>query len=322
MTFAQTIKNGGTKGNGERTGEEHMKSEHLRGDGPPWAAEDAAAKAAATVPMPPPSCRHSSLGGRRASKSASQRRRFSVELSTEALFRASASDLGLSLNDNDSDNDEEEVQEDAEHEMITTDRGDGGIKSSSAALGFHGAYADIRRTMIDYSYHVRYRKERQWLHDSIIVDILESSGTSQHENNDGGGGGGGGGDKYDNNDAKADESNTDDGSLSSSSSSSSSAQILECATRHCQDDGKNSGNNHCCEAEVCHPWLILTAGPQGAGKRYTVEQLVRRGQWSFSTLVVVDSGECLERRNLPFGLSQGQCSFAVSKLTLLFLTKL
>jgi hypothetical protein len=309
MTFAQTIKNGGTTGNGERTGEEHMKSEHLRGDGPTWAAEDAAA-AAKVVPMPPPSCRHSSLGGRRASKSASQRRRFSVELSTEALFRASASDVGSSLNDNDND-DDEEVQVERE---VTTDRGDSDVKSSSAALGFHGAYADIRRTMIDYSYHVRYRKERQWLHDSIIVDILESSGTSQHENNGGGGGGGDSGSNH--NDAKADDNNTDDGSLSSSSSSSSSAQILECATRHCQDDGKNSDNNHCCESEVCHPWFILTAGPQGAGKRYTVEQLVRRGRWSFSTLVVVDSGECLERRNRPFDLSQGQCSFSFSELTL------
>jgi hypothetical protein len=322
MTFAQTIKNGGTTGHGERTGEEHMKSELLRGDdGPPWAAEDAAA--AKAVPMPPPSCRHSSLGGRRTSKSVSQRRRFSVELSTEALFRASASDVGSSLNDNDNgeddDDDDEELQVERED---TTDRGDSDVKSSSAALGFHGAYADIRRTMIDYSYHVKYRKERQWLHDSIIVDILESSGTSQHENHGGGGDGGDSGSN--NNDAKTGDNNTDDGSLSSSSSSSSSssAQILECATRHCQDDGKNTDNDHCCESAVCHPWFILTAGPQGAGKRYTVEQLVRRGRWSFSTLVVVDSGECLERRNLPFGLSQGQCSFAVSKLPLLFLTEL
>jgi predicted kinase len=37
--------------------------------------------------------------------------------------------------------------------------------------GFYGSYANVRRKL-DYSYHVHYRKERQWLHDAIIEDNL------------------------------------------------------------------------------------------------------------------------------------------------------
>jgi len=36
-----------------------------------------------------------------------------------------------------------------------------------------GAYGHLRSTL-DYSYHCHYQKQRQWLHDSIIEDILES----------------------------------------------------------------------------------------------------------------------------------------------------
>lgn len=38
---------------------------------------------------------------------------------------------------------------------------------------FRGPFAHLRKTL-DYSYHCRYRKERQWLQDSIIEDILEA----------------------------------------------------------------------------------------------------------------------------------------------------
>jgi hypothetical protein len=37
---------------------------------------------------------------------------------------------------------------------------------------FFGAYGHLRKKL-DYSYHSYYRKERQWLHDSIIEDFLE-----------------------------------------------------------------------------------------------------------------------------------------------------
>lgn len=37
--------------------------------------------------------------------------------------------------------------------------------------GYYGAYGSLRKKL-DYSYHVHYRKERQWLHDAIIEDCL------------------------------------------------------------------------------------------------------------------------------------------------------
>jgi hypothetical protein len=242
---------------------------------------------------------------------ASQRRRFSVELSTEALFQASASDVGGSAHNHGDVNAEGPRTKDEP----AKEGGESSSSRASSSSGFHGAYADIRRSMIDYTYHVRYRKERQWLHDSIIVDILESSGAPP-----GGGGSNNSGSSYhddgggDNSDEDCDEAKSDDhndgGSLSSSSSSSS-VKILECATRHWHgeggggDGGSSSSNvNRCCEeqngADVCHPWFILTVGPQGAGKRYTVEQLVKRGRWSFSTLVVVDSGAFRENASGVF----------------------
>lgn len=45
--------------------------------------------------------------------------------------------------------------------------------SSSEKVQFLGAYAHIRRKL-DYNYHVHYTKLRQWLHDSIIDDCLQS----------------------------------------------------------------------------------------------------------------------------------------------------
>ena len=35
---------------------------------------------------------------------------------------------------------------------------------------FYGAFSSYRRKL-DYKYHVHYKKERQWLHDSIIEDV-------------------------------------------------------------------------------------------------------------------------------------------------------
>lgn len=39
---------------------------------------------------------------------------------------------------------------------------------------FRGPYAHLRKEL-DHKYHARYRKERQWLQDSIIEDILEAN---------------------------------------------------------------------------------------------------------------------------------------------------
>jgi predicted kinase len=38
---------------------------------------------------------------------------------------------------------------------------------------FYGPYAHIRK-MLDYEYHTHYRKERQWLQDSIVEDFMEN----------------------------------------------------------------------------------------------------------------------------------------------------
>mmetsp|Transcript_7349 Transcript_7349/g.16722 ORF Transcript_7349/g.16722 Transcript_7349/m.16722 type:complete len:650 (+) Transcript_7349:65-2014(+) len=43
--------------------------------------------------------------------------------------------------------------------------------SSEDDFNFYGPYAHIRKTL-DYSYHTHYRKERQWLQDSIVEDLL------------------------------------------------------------------------------------------------------------------------------------------------------
>ena len=44
--------------------------------------------------------------------------------------------------------------------------------NKDAELTFYGPYSHIRKQM-DYNYHVHYKKERQWLQDSIIEDYLE-----------------------------------------------------------------------------------------------------------------------------------------------------
>jgi hypothetical protein len=46
-------------------------------------------------------------------------------------------------------------------------------KANQGDLSFYGPFAHIRKTL-DYSYHTHYRKERQWLQDSIIEDFLDN----------------------------------------------------------------------------------------------------------------------------------------------------
>lgn len=95
---------------------------------------------------------------------------------------------------------------------------------SSDETSFHGAYGHVRKKL-DYDYHKHYRKERQWLHDSIIEEILES-----------------------------------------------------------QEESKETS------PVLTHPRLILTVGPQGAGKRYTVEKLVEQKRLLMPSCIVVDIG--------------------------------
>lgn len=91
-------------------------------------------------------------------------------------------------------------------------------------FGFYGAHGHIRK-QLDYSYHQHYRKERQWLHDSIIEDYLHNGAYA------------------------------DPNSL------------------------------------PCDPWLILTVGCQGAGKRYVIDKLVNEGKLPLLSFVCVDTGK-------------------------------
>ena len=95
-----------------------------------------------------------------------------------------------------------------------------------------GPYAHLRREL-DYKYHCNYRKERQWLQDSIIEDILEA--------------------------AMPDDFST-------------------CVT-------------------PTEPWLLMTIGPRGAGKKHVLNELVREGKLPLLSFVRVDPDEI--RRRLP-----------------------
>lgn len=90
-------------------------------------------------------------------------------------------------------------------------------------FGFYGAHGHIRK-QLDYSYHQHYRKERQWLHDSIIEDYLHNG-------------------------AYADPN-----------------------------------------CLPCEPWLILTVGCQGAGKRFLIDKLVNEEKLKLLSFVCIDTG--------------------------------
>lgn len=95
------------------------------------------------------------------------------------------------------------------------------FRSQKDEQKFYGAYGHIRKKL-DYSYHSHYQKQRQWLHDSIIDDIL----------------------------------------------------------------------NNAAQAEIqCEPWIIITAGAQGSGKRYTIEELMKTNRLPLTSMVFVDTGK-------------------------------
>lgn len=48
------------------------------------------------------------------------------------------------------------------------------VSKEAEKVEFRGPYAHLRKEL-DYTYHVHYRKERQWLQDSIVEDILEAN---------------------------------------------------------------------------------------------------------------------------------------------------
>lgn len=142
---------------------------------------------------------------------------------------------------------------------------------AGAPAGFYGSYANIRKKL-DYTYHVYYRKERQWLHDCIIEDCLlkhqQQDEAAQEENND-------------NND-----------------NPSSSSPLQAC----CNASGTSSLNYYDYHQGTSvllpkHQWLILMVGVHGAAKHCTIRKLIDAGRLPLLSLVCVDTDDL--RRYLP-----------------------
>jgi signal recognition particle GTPase len=53
------------------------------------------------------------------------------------------------------------------------------------------------------------------------------------------------------------------------------------------------GDNQDTVTMTCAPWLLLTVGVQGAGKRHTVDELARTGRLPLLSFVCVDTGTLL-----------------------------
>lgn len=106
---------------------------------------------------------------------------------------------------------------------------------------FFGAYGHLRKKL-DYTYHCYYRKERQWLHDSIIEDFLEYQEEEE--------------------------------------------QILV------EEDGCDAMTTSSSHCGTLAPWLILSVGVQGAGKHYTINQLVQKKRLRLLSLVSIAPGTC------------------------------
>lgn len=95
---------------------------------------------------------------------------------------------------------------------------------------FYGPYAHIRKEL-DYTYHSHYKKERQWLQDSIIEEFVDKIHNTE-----------------------------------------------SCTT-------------------PSEPWLIYTVGAPGAGKIYTLMQMVKERKLPLLSFVLIDPDAI--RRRLP-----------------------
>lgn len=130
--------------------------------------------------------------------------------------------------------------------------------STAAHSGFYGAYAKVRQKL-DYSYHVYYRKERQWLHDAIIEDCL-----LKHQ--------------------LLDEQQQPQSNQKQQSNQQQQQQ------RYDYHQGKPV-------LLPQYPWLICMVGVHGAAKHCTVRKLLDGGRLPLLSLVCVDTDDL--RRYLP-----------------------
>lgn len=121
----------------------------------------------------------------------------------------------------------------------------------SEDMSFYGPYSHIR-AMLDYKYHSNYKKERQWLQDAIINDILKT------------------------------------------------AQLTDI-------------NGDTCTTPT-EPWLVFTAGAQGAGKSHTIKVLKEKGRFPLIAFVFVDP-EAIRERLPEFMMYVDQCAALAEKMT-------
>jgi len=233
----------------------------------------------------------------------SLRRRFSVEKSTEELFAVAAADLRIE------DEEEQQLQQhqDFDDEKAISKAAAEFEKAAEAEKGptpgpkphdgslFFGAYGHIR-SQLDYTYHSHYKKERQWLHDSIIEDALARAASSC------------------NTECASSFTSTDNEAGTGIGKTKSSASI---GSNHSSVSSTSSkGNKVKTERKLLKsvPWLILTVGAQGAGKRHTVQQLVQKQRLVLLSFIVVDMDEI--RRSLPeFSSYVENCPDRVDELT-------
>ena len=144
--------------------------------------------------------------------------------------------------------------------------------ATTTTPGFYGAYANLRKKL-DYSYHVHYRKERQWLHDAIIEDLL-----LKHQQLD--------------EQASLSAYHHPDSSLDSTNDYNNNKTI--------QNQQQNIFYDYHQGRSVIlpkYPWLVFMVGVHGAAKHSTVRKLIDAGYFPLLSLVCVDTDDL--RRYLP-----------------------
>jgi len=179
-------------------------------------------------------------------------------------------------------------------------------KNSGAAQPlFVGPFAHIRKSL-DYNYHSTYSKERQWLQDSIVDDILGHV-VNRHtfSSKDG--------DEEDDEQTSTRRTTTTRRGTQKQTEQditheqqqheheregSSNEHELD----HQEDNADNDQDEYEDEEDICtvpvDPWIIFTAGVQGSGKFHTIRTLVQHGYLPLLGFVHVDSDR-IRRMLLP-----------------------
>jgi hypothetical protein len=150
---------------------------------------------------------------------------------------------------------------------------------------FYGAYGHIR-AILDHTYHAYYRKERQWLHDSIIEEIIDRSIHPDFGVITGSG----------------DDDSETNAAVSGDNSSTTALSTSPTSKLKADSDQPDS------------LWLILSAGVYGAGKRHAIATISSFNMLPLFATVFVDVDEI--RRMLPeFSMLFSECPALVDTMT-------